>query len=138
MTVFTITEPTTAIRDWLRTLDLTGINAVYAGGLPNPYDLGDDGPAVVLYRVGGAVDPMTGLDSGDYQFDCLAANAALAAQTAGVLMSALMSPVWPIALTDTVRLTGVTITNILPMSDPDPAHNRYLVTAQAVTITDPS
>ena len=61
----TIVEPTTALRDWLRTQALACGEAVYAGGLPRP----SPSPAVAVTAVGGTVaEPVL---EGTYQFGAL-------------------------------------------------------------------
>lgn len=131
----TVVEPTTLLRDWLRTLGLSVGARVYAGGLPQDPEL----PAVVLWRVGGGLvgSSEAPVDSGLYQFDCVATSAAVAAALAGELETALFVNRYPVALSANVRLTGVGQITGLPMNDPDPDFNRYLVSAQVVTISTP-
>ncbi len=136
----TIIEPTTAIRDWLRTkptitaavgVDSTDRVAVYAGGLPGAPTY----PAVVVTRVGGGLNPP--LDLGLYQFDCWAATATAAANLAGVLCS-LLESTGPTTL-DTITIAGANVNTAA--ADPDldnPNTHRYIVTAQVVTKHHPT
>ena len=79
----TIVEPTTALRDWLRTEALACGEAVYAGGLPQAVTL----PALVITAVGGTVaEPVL---EGTYQFDAWADTGPAAAALAGDLISLL-------------------------------------------------
>lgn len=131
MSTIEIVEPTTLIRDWLRTLTLSVDQNVWAGGRPVGDPLG-----IVLYSVGGG--PVDYQVDGIYQFDCLAANAKAAAALASELASALLSAALPAALSTTTRLEGFYGVQMLPDNDPDPDLARHIVTAQATTITTPS
>lgn len=124
----TIVEPSTALRDWLRTQSLACGEAVYAAGLPQSVDL----PAVVVTAVGGTVnEPVL---EGVYQFDAWATTGPAAAALAGELVSLLVST----PSTDIgggVRYLGATCQAPIATPDPsDPDVYRYVVTAQVVTI----
>jgi hypothetical protein len=131
-TAVTIVEPTTLIRDWLRTLDLSVGGDVYAGGRPSTEPV----PAIVVFRVGGGIVDYQ--DDGLYQFDCLAGNARTANALASELVSALISAATPLALSTATSLRGFYGVQLLPDVTPDPDLQRTIVTAQATTITTPS
>ena len=77
MIATTVVEPTTALRDWLRTKGLSCGARVYAAGLPQAVTL----PATVVTAVGGAVvEPVL---EGQYQFDAWADTGPAAAALAG-------------------------------------------------------
>jgi len=137
VTGFTIVEPTTLIRDWMRTLGLSVGQHIYAGGLPNPYSCVDDGPAVVLWAAGDGADDYTGQVDGHYQLDCLASTASVAAQLAGEVKTALTNVVPGTALSAHTALHGWFQIGGRADFDPDPLNQRYIVTAQATTITTP-
>lgn len=136
MTV-TVTEPTTSLRDWLRThadivaalpTDGAGKRTVYAGGLPATPSL----PAVVLNRIGGDVDDL-GVDSGLYQFDCWADTASAAGTVAGVIQSLLLNTTTT-TIASGLSVDGASIESSIYFPDPDsPDTHRYIVTAQVVT-----
>lgn len=128
MIATTVIEPTTAIRDWLRTKSLACGEAVYAAGLPQAVTL----PALVVTAVGGSVvEPVL---EGVYQFDAWATTGPAAATLAGQLISLLVST----PSTDIgggVRYLGATCQAPIATPDPsDPDVYRYVVTAQVVTI----
>lgn len=86
--LYTITEPTAALRDWHRTdsrLTAEVDQRIYAGGLPKTPVF----PAIVLTRQGGSIDGP--IDVGLYRYDVWAETASEGARIAGVLVSALMS-----------------------------------------------
>lgn len=128
MIATTIVEPTTAIRDWLRTQGLSCDEAVYAGGLPQAVTL----PALTVTAVGGAVvEPVL---EGQYQFDAWADTGPAAAALAAELISLLVSTA-PTVIATGVRFLGATCQ--APIANPDPSDPdvyRYIVTAQVVTI----
>ena len=131
-----VTEPTTAIRDWLRGLSLTVAGRVWAGKLPEGPTL----PAVVFYRISGTVNEI--FDVGFYQLDCLAETPVAAASLAGEIQTALVGATTPASLAAVTEgelvLLGWFDVNGRPDFDPDPKFCRYIVTAQATTITQPS
>lgn len=140
---FTIVEPTTAIRDWLRATaavtDLvdehpTGTAAIYAGGFPNPKT--PPTPAVSVKRIGGPEDEPVSL--GIYQFDCIAPTASDAAAIAQTLASLLVNAEQT-STSAGVIVCGSTVQSIvfLPYSTL-PNIQRYVVTAEVVTKQDPS
>ena len=124
----TVVEPTTAIRDWLRTKGLDCGARVYAGGLPQAVTL----PALVITAVGGTVaEPVL---EGTYQFDAWADTGPAAAALAGDLISLLVSTP-PTVIATGVRFLGATCQAPIATPDPsDPDVYRYVVTAQVVTI----
>ena len=129
------TEPTTAIRDWMR--DDAGLTAVvaqrtYAGGLPDSATL----PAVVIHRVGGGPDEH-GIDFGLYQLDCFGATAPAAATVANAVITFLLSTTDD-AMSSTLRHGGSTVNTVLtsPTLD-DPDVHRTIITAQIVSVTNP-
>lgn len=124
----TIVEPTTALRDWLRTEALACGEAVYAGGLPQAVTL----PAVAVTAVGGTVvEPVL---EGTYQFGAWADTGPAAAALAGELISLLVSTP-PTVIASGVRFAGATCQAPIASPDPsDPDVYRYVVTAQVVTI----
>ncbi len=128
MIASTIVEPTTALRDWLRTKGLDCGEAVYAGGLPQAVTL----PALVVTAVGGAVvEPVL---EGVYQFDAWADTGPAAAALAADLISLLVSTP-PTVIATGVRFLGATCQAPIATPDPsDPDVYRYTVTAQVVTI----
>lgn len=128
MIATTVVEPTTAIRDWLRTESLACGTAVYAGGLPQAVTL----PALTVTAVGGAVvEPVL---EGQYQFDAWADTGPAAAALAAELISLLVSTP-PTVIATTVRFLGATCQAPIATPDPsDPDVYRYIVTAQVVTI----
>lgn len=134
-----IIEPTTVLRDWLRTQGITGTN-VWAGGLASPDS--PDLPALVVTRAGGQL--RVPLDLPAFQFDCWAATASEAATIAGSLVTLLLQtrPRTVLGTVDAyeIRWGGVieeTIT-ILPTPITDPRYHRYIVTAQITTIAVPA
>lgn len=132
----TFVEPTTALRDWLRTVaTVTAIASTrgYAGGLPKGATL----PAYTLTRVGGGLDGP--VDVGTWRFDCWAATQPAADQLAAVLISHLASQGPQNIGTAGVRFRGASITSLLPVPDPDnPDLYRTTFTAQVVTTTAPA
>lgn len=108
----TIVEPTTALRDWLRTQSLTVGQRIYAGGLPKGVAL----PAIHFQRIGGGTDEQ--VDQGLYQFDCKAAKASDAAEVASELASLLLST-GRVDLSDDVRMAGAQLAALVPIVDPD-------------------
>lgn len=129
-----ITDPLTALRDWLRTLDVAGQvgTRVYAGGLKS----GAAMPAITCHRVpGGGIDTPT--ESVALQFDCDADDAPTAAQVAAALQTILVTTgrVHLSASLDLLGFDEATVTSY-PTQDPEaPDAYRNIVTAQAVLVT---
>jgi hypothetical protein len=128
------TEPTTAIRDWLRaeaTITAVVSDRTWAGGLPSTYTL----PAIVIHRVGGGLDGP--VDLGVYQLDCLASTSTGAATVANAVVSFLSSSSGRVALSSTLRFGGATVQAVTPIQGlDDPDIHRIMVTAQVVTLTE--
>lgn len=125
---FTFTEPTTALRDWMRTLGLS--EQVYAGGLPAGATTG-----IVITRIGGSV--LGPIDDGLYQLDCWATEAKLAAALAGEVVTALAAEgPQTIAPTAGVAFCGLGAVSAVSVSDPAaPDRYRTVVTAELPTKT---
>jgi hypothetical protein len=125
---FTFTEPTTVLRDWMRTLTAITVD-VWAGGIPSGETEG-----VVLTRIGGNIDVT---DDGIYQLDCWATTAPRAAVIAGQVVTALVAEP-PQTMAATVAFCGVGSVSALPLFDPSaPDRYRIAVTAEITTKTIP-
>lgn len=126
---FTFTEPTTALRDFLRGL-LT--DAVFAGGLPKNTTDG-----VVITRIGGPVELV---DDGLYQLDCWSTRSTTAAALAGRVVSALAAAPRQVIDADTgLVFCGLGAVSALSLSDPTaPDRYRTVVTAEICTLTIPT
>lgn len=124
------TEPTTALRDWLRTL-LSRAD-VYAGGLPASTVEG-----IVITRIGGPW--LSPIDDGLYQFDCWDTTAPAAAASASALITALDAASQTVIDAETgLRFCGTGAVSALSLSDPSaPDRYRSAVTAELVTKTVP-
>lgn len=124
---FTFTEPTTALRDFLRgLLD----DDVWAGGLPKT---ATDG--VVITRIGGSLDV---LDDGLYQLDCWSTRSTSAAALAGRVVTALAAAPRQ-TIGDELVFCGLGAVSVLSLSDPTaPDRYRTVVTAEIPTITVPT
>lgn len=135
MEPYTWTEPTTAIRDWLRTIDAVVAQVAqrtYAGGFPAK---GLVTPAIAVTRIGGNVDVT---DLGLYQFDCIDTTAPGAARVAGALVSALTAEGPQVIDPHTgVAFAGVGAITAINLTDPDAVTYRTVVTAELVTKTHP-
>jgi hypothetical protein len=134
MSILTLawTDPTTALRDWLRaSSSVTALVAQrsYANGLPNSPTL----PAIVVTRVGGG--PSLPIDIGLYQFDCWAATGSEAAALVNALVRLLYSTPSGTALGSLTYGGAVEDPEIVWQPDPVDATPRYVVTAQVVTKT---
>ncbi|HEY1119886.1 MAG TPA: hypothetical protein VGE43_19380 [Acidimicrobiales bacterium] len=124
---FSFTEPTTALRDWLRTiLD----DDVWAGGLPRGATTG-----IVLTRVGGPI--VAPIDDGLYQLDCWATTAPAAAALASRVVTALAGEGRQTIDVDTGLVwCGLGAVSLLSLSDPAaPDRYRTVVTAELPTLT---
>jgi hypothetical protein len=130
----TLVEPTTPLRDWLRTQTLTSGARIYCDGPPKGVTL----PAVVLTRIGGPVQMV--MDLGLYQFDCYGETMP-DAKSAGYELATLLSSTFEQQLSaspDGCRMAGGSIASMNPIQDPDnPAVYRFVVTAQITTIHIP-
>ena len=134
MSSFTFTEPTTALRDMVRALNVTGVEArVYAGGFPRTVT----SPAVAITRLAGNVDE---LDDALYQFDCWATTAPAAAAAAGALVTALVAEGPQVLDTSSgLAFAGVGAITVTNLTDPDAADSfRTIVTAQVAFRTHPT
>lgn len=131
----TYVEPTTVLRDWLRTVTaVTDVvsTRVYAGGLPADATL----PAIVVTRIAGGLDGA--VDLGVYDFDCWGSTHPAAATVANALVGVLATLSGTQPLSSTVRATGGTVQAVLPQPDlDDPTLYRIVVTAQVTTIHTP-
>jgi len=126
---WTITEPTQALRDWLRLQ--AGVVAVvgtrvYAGGLPANATF----PAATVRRIGGGYDDM--VDVGLYQLDVWATKASDAADAASALVE-LLGQTTNTSLDGDLILAGVDVQTVLYLTDPNPDLQRYSITAQVTT-----
>lgn len=125
-------EPTTALRDWLRTEDaITDLvdGRTYANGLPDNVPL----PALVITRLGGG--PSLPIDIGLYQFDCWASTGSGAQALVNALVQLLYST--PSGTPAGSVTFGGAADDPEILWQPDDLGNtpRYVVTVQIVTKT---
>lgn len=127
MTAVTITDATTALRDWLRTRDTSASARIYAGGFPQGVKM----PAASITRAGGPLD--VPIDLGAYQIVAIASSDPAAAGLRDEIASVLVSTGFA-DLGDGLTMRGATVSGRWATTDEsDPAIRRAVLTVQICT-----
>lgn len=126
----TLVDPSSKIRDWLRTQSLAVGVRVYCDGFPKNVTL----PAVALSRLGGPIAQM--VDLGLYGFE-VRDDTAPGVKAAAYELAELLTNTNQEQIHATVRLAGASISALNSITDPDdPTLFRMVVTAQLVTVAN--